>query len=342
MARRVDDKKTRDLVLVRAVLVDDSRLGLDRFDREVGSSNLLGDSSGLTTLDVGLTDLVEELGLSRVDVSENAADGRPKVILAPGSECLDVLLLAPAARLGLALLELACGLSLVLGRATLGGRHVVVRRIVRVVIRVVVRVIVRIIVRVLLLGRLLGGSSSLGLRGSGGLAVGGGSRNWLERGDRHQFRGNTARRGIKLTGRLGLLVLLAALVPVVIIVIRLGLSRWRYREFVVALLPVVFGLLFLLRLFDGGLWGLGLLDLDLLLLGRGTLLLVAVDDFLGLLGRSSVGLETLNLDTRGEERLQTGLGSGLLGLLLRGEETTLFLGEFALSLRKTFMSESDI
>jgi hypothetical protein len=76
----VDDQQTRHLELELAVLVDDLGLLLDGLDWEVGSTNLLSDTTCFAFLDVGLTDLVEQLGLSGIDVSQNTANGRPEVV----------------------------------------------------------------------------------------------------------------------------------------------------------------------------------------------------------------------------------------------------------------------
>jgi hypothetical protein len=72
---RVDDQQTGYLELEAAVLVDDCSLLLDGLDWEVGGTNLLSDTTGFAFLDVGLTDLVEQFGLSGIDVSQNTADG---------------------------------------------------------------------------------------------------------------------------------------------------------------------------------------------------------------------------------------------------------------------------
>lgn len=100
MTRGIDNEETRDLVLVRSVLreakkrkeesarvsfdlgstrrkqahlVNNGSLGLDSLDGEVGSSNLLSDSSSFSLLDVGLTNL------SRVERKRNQ---RPDQLLA--------------------------------------------------------------------------------------------------------------------------------------------------------------------------------------------------------------------------------------------------------------------
>lgn len=71
----VDDQQTGHLELELAVLVDDLGLLLDGLDRKVGSTNLLSDTTSFALLDVGLADLVEQLGLSGIDVAQNTANG---------------------------------------------------------------------------------------------------------------------------------------------------------------------------------------------------------------------------------------------------------------------------
>ncbi|RBQ68079.1 hypothetical protein VDGD_21613 [Verticillium dahliae] len=100
---RVDDQKTRDLELESAVGVDNGRLLPDGLDGEVCGTDLLGDTASLALLDVGLSDLVEKLRLSGIDVTENTANGRPEVVLGPGGEGGLVGLLTTLGRLPLAL-----------------------------------------------------------------------------------------------------------------------------------------------------------------------------------------------------------------------------------------------
>ena len=57
--RSVDDQQPRNLVLERAVLVHHGGLGFDRLDGEVGRTDLLGDTSSLTLLHIGLSNLDE-------------------------------------------------------------------------------------------------------------------------------------------------------------------------------------------------------------------------------------------------------------------------------------------
>ena len=64
MTGRVDDEKTRDLVLEAVVLVDNRRLLLQSIHREVSGTNLLCDTSSLALLDVRLTNLCRTSQLS--------------------------------------------------------------------------------------------------------------------------------------------------------------------------------------------------------------------------------------------------------------------------------------
>ena len=58
---RVDDQKARNLVFLLPVFVHDGGLCLDRIDREVGSTDLLRNTSRFTFLDIGLTNLSKEI-----------------------------------------------------------------------------------------------------------------------------------------------------------------------------------------------------------------------------------------------------------------------------------------
>jgi hypothetical protein len=77
----VDDEETGHLKLELAVGVNHGRLLLDGLDREVGGTNLLSDTTGLALLDVGLANLVEQLGLAGIDVPKNTANGRAQIVL---------------------------------------------------------------------------------------------------------------------------------------------------------------------------------------------------------------------------------------------------------------------
>ncbi|GKT50196.1 uncharacterized protein ColSpa_10378 [Colletotrichum spaethianum] len=103
VAEGIDDQQTWDLELKRAVSVDNGRLLPDSLDREVGSTNLLSNTTGFALLHVGLTDLVQKLGLSGIDVAQNTANGRSEVVL--GSRCQRGLV---------SLLATLCGLPLAL------------------------------------------------------------------------------------------------------------------------------------------------------------------------------------------------------------------------------------
>jgi len=84
VSRGIDDQQTGDLDFV-VILVDDSRLVLDGGSREEGGTDLLSDTSSFALLDRSLTDLklayisdkthlVEELGFTGIDVSENTTN----------------------------------------------------------------------------------------------------------------------------------------------------------------------------------------------------------------------------------------------------------------------------
>lgn len=53
----VDNEKTREFELLNIVLAQHRCLALDRFDREVGGTNLLSDTSGFSLLNVRLSNL---------------------------------------------------------------------------------------------------------------------------------------------------------------------------------------------------------------------------------------------------------------------------------------------
>ena len=76
----IDDEETGNLELELAVAVDNSRLLLDGLNGEVSGTNLLSDTTGFAFLDVGLTNLVEQLRLTGIDVTKNTANGRAKVV----------------------------------------------------------------------------------------------------------------------------------------------------------------------------------------------------------------------------------------------------------------------
>lgn len=92
MTRCVDDEQTRGLKLHLALGVHDRSLRLDCFGREVSCTNLLSDTSGFSLLDIGLTDLVQKFRFTGIDVSENTADRRAKIVL--GGSCLGFLKLS--------------------------------------------------------------------------------------------------------------------------------------------------------------------------------------------------------------------------------------------------------
>jgi hypothetical protein len=86
VARGVNDQETGDLELKPIVLVNDGRLRFDGLNREVRSTNLLGNTSSFALLNVGLSDLVKKLRLSSIDVSQNTADGRAQIVRGSSSQ----------------------------------------------------------------------------------------------------------------------------------------------------------------------------------------------------------------------------------------------------------------
>jgi hypothetical protein len=74
VARCIDDKQTRDLHLESTILVDDSSLLLESVDREVCGTDLLGNTTSFALLHVCLTDLVEQLRFTGIDVTKNTAN----------------------------------------------------------------------------------------------------------------------------------------------------------------------------------------------------------------------------------------------------------------------------
>lgn len=52
----------------------------DIFDWNIRGADLLCDSAGLTVLDVSATQFVQDLGFARIDVTQNADDGRPEFV----------------------------------------------------------------------------------------------------------------------------------------------------------------------------------------------------------------------------------------------------------------------
>jgi hypothetical protein len=95
VTRCIDDQETGHLELEAAVAVDHGRLLLDGVYREVGSTDLLGNTTSFALLDVGLSNLVEQLRLSGIDVTQNTADGRAQVVLGPRGKGSLVSLLSP-------------------------------------------------------------------------------------------------------------------------------------------------------------------------------------------------------------------------------------------------------
>src|SRR5271156_6806839 len=73
VTRSIDDKQPRDLEVEGIIFVHRSSLHLDSIERKISCTDLLRDTSGFTFLDVGLTDLIEKLCLTSIDVTENTA-----------------------------------------------------------------------------------------------------------------------------------------------------------------------------------------------------------------------------------------------------------------------------
>ena len=65
-------------------LVQNSRLRLDRLNREIRRTDLLRNPSRLALLNIRLPDLIQQLRLARIDVSQDTADRTSQIILAPG------------------------------------------------------------------------------------------------------------------------------------------------------------------------------------------------------------------------------------------------------------------
>lgn len=70
----IDNEQTRGLELHLVLRVNHSGLLSDCFDREVCSTDLLGDTTRFTFLNIGLTNLIQKLSLSGIDVTENTTD----------------------------------------------------------------------------------------------------------------------------------------------------------------------------------------------------------------------------------------------------------------------------
>lgn len=74
MARGVDDQQSWNVDWYFIKRLAFFNLFDELFRREESSTNLLGDTTSLALLDVGVADLVEQCGFTGVDVAEDAAD----------------------------------------------------------------------------------------------------------------------------------------------------------------------------------------------------------------------------------------------------------------------------
>ena len=100
---RIDNKQPRDLELEAVVLhrpssapsslpavrerthlIQNGRLRLDSLNREIRRTDLLRNPSRLALLNIRLPDLIQQLRLARIDVSQDTADRTSQIILAPG------------------------------------------------------------------------------------------------------------------------------------------------------------------------------------------------------------------------------------------------------------------
>ena len=85
---RVDDQQAGQLEVKLAALAELLGTLHECVGRDIRGTNLLGDTARLPVLHVGTSDVVQDLGLSRVDVPQDAADRRAKVLRVPVGECL--------------------------------------------------------------------------------------------------------------------------------------------------------------------------------------------------------------------------------------------------------------
>lgn len=84
MARGVDDQQSRDVDWYFIEGLAFLNLFDELFRREESSTDLLGDTTSLALLDVSVTDLVEQCGLTGVDVAEDAANWASELSLLAG------------------------------------------------------------------------------------------------------------------------------------------------------------------------------------------------------------------------------------------------------------------
>ncbi|KAI6776081.1 hypothetical protein HG530_000026 [Fusarium avenaceum] len=104
VTRGIDNEKTRNLEVELAIGVDNRRLLSNGLNREVCGTDLLCNTTSFAFLDVGLSDLVQKLGLSGIDVTENTANRGSQVVRGSSSQSSLVGFLATFSRLSLSLL----------------------------------------------------------------------------------------------------------------------------------------------------------------------------------------------------------------------------------------------
>lgn len=109
VSRRIDNEQTRDLNFVLSAGIDDSRLFLNSSTWEECRSDLLGNTTGFTFLYGSLTnlrdqlsparrcristDLIQQLGFTRIDMSENTTNRTSEILLVLSRLCLHLPLL---------------------------------------------------------------------------------------------------------------------------------------------------------------------------------------------------------------------------------------------------------
>src|SRR5205809_619588 len=86
MAGRVNDQQAGNFEVKRAILIDNLRLLSDCIDRKISCTNLLRDTSGLTLLNISLSDFVKKFSLSCIDMAQDTTYGRSKIFFRPCSQ----------------------------------------------------------------------------------------------------------------------------------------------------------------------------------------------------------------------------------------------------------------
>mmetsp|Transcript_18769 Transcript_18769/g.54005 ORF Transcript_18769/g.54005 Transcript_18769/m.54005 type:complete len:744 (-) Transcript_18769:425-2656(-) len=92
VTRRIDDEHTGDIDVELLRLVQSGRLRLQRLLLKEGGTNLLRNTTGLTALNVRLTDLIEQLGLAGIDMTHYDDDGTTQIVAGTSGQ-VDLLLL---------------------------------------------------------------------------------------------------------------------------------------------------------------------------------------------------------------------------------------------------------